>query len=112
MSKEKANEILVATSDIASHQKRSEQLRSDNSQLEAELQYRDNAFNQRKRTLGECEVSLLCPHGLGFRFPASRWRRASPPPQAPRGWARTPCRHVLLPWLCGGYPNPLPLPSF
>lgn len=58
VSKEKANEILVATSDIASHQKRSEQLRSDNSQLEAELQYRDNAFNQRKRTLGECEMAI------------------------------------------------------
>ena len=61
MSKEKANDILLATSDIASHQKRSEQLRSHNSQLEEELQYRDNAFNQRKKMLGECEVSPV-PH--------------------------------------------------
>eukprot|EP00241_Pyramimonas_parkeae_P012483 CAMPEP_0114264436 /NCGR_PEP_ID=MMETSP0058-20121206/23203_1 /TAXON_ID=36894 /ORGANISM="Pyramimonas parkeae, CCMP726" /LENGTH=298 /DNA_ID=CAMNT_0001381105 /DNA_START=310 /DNA_END=1203 /DNA_ORIENTATION=+ len=56
--KEKENEILVATSNIAGHQKRADQMRNDNSKVEQELMFRDNAYNDRKRRLGECKMAI------------------------------------------------------
>lgn len=56
--KEKENEILVATSNIAGHQKSAESVRNDNSKVEQELMFRDNSYNDRKRRLGECKMAI------------------------------------------------------
>lgn len=56
--KEKEDEILVATSDIAGHQKRSELLKNDNSKVEQQLIYRDSVYNEKKRKLGEAKMAI------------------------------------------------------
>mmetsp|Transcript_8955 Transcript_8955/g.15347 ORF Transcript_8955/g.15347 Transcript_8955/m.15347 type:complete len:316 (+) Transcript_8955:368-1315(+) len=56
--KDKQDEILIATSDIAGQQKRSDFMKNENSKVEQELQYRDNAYNDRKRRLGEAKMAI------------------------------------------------------
>eukprot|EP00959_Pyramimonas_sp_CCMP1952_P413590 8666179-Pyramimonas_sp.AAC.1 len=57
-SKDKEDEILIATSDIAGQQKRSDLIKNENTKVEQELQYRDNAYNDRKRRLGEAKMAI------------------------------------------------------
>jgi len=72
-SKEKENEILVANSNIAQHQKTADAVHHHNSKVEQELMFRDNAYNDRKRALGECMVRRLgraCRYGADVCMPA------------------------------------------
>jgi len=56
--KEKEDEILVATSDIAGQQKLSEQLKYDNAKFEQRLTKREAQYNDKKRKLGEAKMAI------------------------------------------------------
>mmetsp|Transcript_9226 Transcript_9226/g.30446 ORF Transcript_9226/g.30446 Transcript_9226/m.30446 type:complete len:313 (+) Transcript_9226:120-1058(+) len=61
--KEKEDEILVATSSIAGQQKRTEQLKIDNAKVEQTIAYRESLFYDKKRKLGEAKMAIANIYG-------------------------------------------------
>lgn len=79
--KEKEDELLVATSAIAGVQKAGEQMRGDNAKLEGSRAKREQTRNEKSRIVGEAKMAIANLHTRcrgGSRSMAAK-RMAAPP---------------------------------